>query len=346
MADPTRINRRKVLQGAAIGAAALSAGGWALLFRHRNLYGVRQVQSLMQTSVSVHALAGDPGAARRAIAKAFARMAETVGQLSRFDEKSPVYRLNHEARLEMPPAALYTVLARALEYSRLTDGAFDPTVAPVLDYYLGLPRPVPEAGIDRRKVAARERNVGYRHVSLSAQQVRLNRPGMAVTLDGIAKGYVVDQGIAALRETGIEYALIDAGGEIRSIAGPDPARYWNVGIADPQRADRVAAVVRLRNAALSTSGNYEVFFTSDRRLFHIIDPHTGYSPDTYSSVTVMAEEAVDSDALSVAAFSMPIPHIKDLMARRGCQWLVFSWDGGERWRSPDLPIVRGVAQVI
>jgi len=345
MAESTGVDRRTVLKGALIGAAALGAGGWTLFYRQRNLYGVRQVRSLMQTSVSVHVLAGDTEAARKAIAKAFTRMAQTVGLLSRFDAKSPVYRLNQRGRIESPPAALTTVLGRALEYSRLTDGAFDPTVAPVLDYYLGLPRPIPAGEIDRRQVAVRERTVGYRNVSLAEQEVRLERPGMAVTLDGIAKGYVVDQGIAALREAGVEYALIDAGGEIRSIAGTDPARYWNVGIADPMRADRVAAVVRLRNAALSTSGNYEVFFTSDRRLFHIIDPHTGYSPDVYSSVTVMADETIDSDALSVAAFSMPIPHIKDLMARRGCQWLVFSWDGTRRWRSRDLPFVRGAAQV-
>lgn len=338
-------NRRRVLAGVLAGTAALAASRWGSNLRLRNLYGVRQVECLMQTSVAVHVLADDREAARLAIADAFARMSRMVGLLSRFDERSPVFRLNKTGRLDNPPPALKTVLARALEYSRLTEGAFDPTVLPVLAYYEGLPRPVTSSEIDLQTLASRERSVDYRYVSVAAREVRFLQPGMAVTLDGIAKGYVVDQGIAALRAAGIEYGLIDAGGEIRSIVGADPARYWNVGIIDPQRTDRIAAVLRLRNASLSTSGNYEVFFSADRHLFHIINPHTGRSPDSYSSVTVMAEQAVDSDALSVAAFSMSIGDVKDLMRRCACGWLVFSWDGKQRWRSRNLPLVRGDARV-
>lgn len=341
--------RRRLLKLAAGGMAAggaLAAGGWALVNRHRNLYHVRLERTLMQTSVSVSALADDVEGARAAIAAAFDRMAAAVSILTRFDERSPVAKLNRDGRLTEPPRMLRTVLGRALAASSQTDGDFDVSVAPVLDYYLGLERPVSLDAAKRRAVAQREAAVGYRHVVMDEAGIRFSRPGMGITLDGIAKGYVVDQGIAALREAGLEYGLIDAGGEIRAMAGTDPDRFWNVGIVDPLRTDRIAAVVRLGNSALSTSGNYEVFFSADRRLFHIVNPHTGYSPDRYSSVTVMADAAVDSDAFSVAAFSMEMPRLKESMAARGHQWLVFSWDGSQRWKSPDLPLVSGRARTV
>lgn len=349
MNEPSSQSRRDVLKRAgrfALTGGVLAAGGWAVLNRDRNLVHVRLERTLMQTSVAVNVLADDERHAHHAIETAFQRMAATAGVLTRFDPSSPVARLNREGQLAGPPPALRDVLQRALTMSSHTEGDFDVTVLPVLQYYLRQPRPFALTRSDREIVNGKERTVGYHHVQIDGQGVRFLRPSMAITLDGIAKGYVIDQGITALRQAGVEYALIDAGGEIRTIAGKHPARSWNVGIVDPQHTKRIAAVVKLRNAALSTSGNYEVFFSANRRLFHIINPHTGFSPDHYSSVTVMANEAVDSDAASVAAFSMRLPRIKEFMGGRGYQWLVFSWDGSKRWRSRDLPLVSGQAEIM
>lgn len=347
MRYPYSQGRRRLLKlatGGLLAGGGLAAGGWALVNRDRNLYHVRLERTLMQTSVSVSALADDVNAAHVAISTAFEHMVEAASVLTRFDERSPVARLNRDGRLAAPPDMLRTVLGKAIGTSAHTEGDFDVTVAPVLDYYLGLPRPVSLTASERRGVARREANVGYRHVHMDHSGIRFLRTGMGITLDGIAKGYVVDRGIAALKAAGLEYGLIDAGGEIRAMAGADPNRFWNVGIVDPLHTKRIAAVVRLGNAALSTSGNYEVFFSADRRLFHIVNPHTGYSPDRYSSVTVLADEAVDSDAYSVAAFSMDLPRLKESLEKKGHQWLVFSWDGSRRWRSAELPLVSGRAR--
>ena len=349
MSATHRIARRpflKLAAGGLLAAGAAATGGWVLVNRSRNLFQVRHERTLMQTSVSVNVLAADTEAARHQIAQAYARMDTVVSVLSRFDAKSAVSRLNREGRLDGPPPLVHQVLDRALEISTRTDGDFDITVAPVLDYFLAQPRPLVLDPATRDAVARREALVGYKSIFLTKDAVVLNRAGMAVTLDGIAKGFVVDQGIAALRAAGIEYALIDAGGDLRAIAGGDPGRYWNVGIVDPLQDSRLAAVLRLRNAALSTSGNYQVFFSADRRLFHIINPHTGYSPDDYSSVTVMAEETMETDAMSVAGFSMPLPRLKQVMAERRQEWLVFSFDGKARWRSKGLPLVSGAADVV
>lgn len=340
--------RRRLLQaaaGTALAGGALAAGGYQLFRLSRNLYQVRRERTLMRTSVSINVLTDDTDAAHRSIESAFAAMSTAADTLSRFNPASPVARLNREGMLAEPPRMVREVIARAQAISAQSDGDFDITVAPVVDYFYRQPRPMEISPSVRSTVAARERLVDFRQVRLDAQGVRLQHPSMSVTLDGIAKGYVVDQGIAALRHAGIEYALVDAGGEVRAMAGSDPDRSWNVGIADPQDQTKVAAIVRLRNAALSTSGNYEVFFTADRRLFHIIDPHTGYSPDRYSSVTVMGPASIDTDAASVAAFSMPLPRLASFANSLDQQWLTFSWDGKTRWCSRDLPLVSGEARV-
>jgi thiamine biosynthesis lipoprotein len=331
--SPERRHWLKQAGQLALAGGLLAGGGWTVLKRKQNLWQVRRERTLMQTSVAVTCLADDVQAAGAAIEAAFARMAATAAELTRFDPASPLSRLNRDGRLALVPANLQAVLREALSLSALTGGAFDVTVLPVLRYLETL-RGV--SGIDaheRDAIDRREQQVGWHDLALDARGARLLRPGMAVTLDGIAKGHVVDQGIAALRAAGIEYGLIDAGGDIQAICGNDPQRHWNVGIVDPRDVSRVAAVVQVRNAALSTSGNYRVFFSTDRRLFHIVNPHTGYSPQSYSSMTVMARRSVLADGMSTAAFSLELPQLSALMAAQDHQWLAFSRTGEQRWRS-------------
>lgn len=346
---PALPSRRRILRQAGLAVAAVglvAGGGWVFLKRAANLWQVQRERSLMATSVSITCLADDREGAARAIDAAFARMAASASELTRFDPASPLSQLNDGGRLSMVPAHLQEVLREASSISARTEGSFDVTVLPDLRHLETL-RGSPDAGKhDRETIARRDRLAGYRDLALDATGARFLRPGMAVTLDGIAKGYVVDQGIAALRAHGIEYAIVDAGGDTRTICGNDPGRHWNVGVVDPHDTSRVAAVVQVRNAALSTSGNYRVYFSADRRLFHIVDPFTGGSPQTYSSVTVLAERSVLADGFSTGAFSMPLPQLAALMTAQDHQWLVFARTGERRWRSRDLPLVAGKAEIL
>lgn len=342
--SPTRRHWLRQTGRLALAGGLLAGGGWAVLRRKQNLWQVRRERTLMQTSVSVTCLSDDVQAAGAAIEAAFARMATTAAELTRFDPASPLSRLNRDGRLALVPANLHAVLREALSLSALTGGAFDVTVLPVLRYFETLRGASRTDAHERRAAEDRDALVGYRDLVLDARGARLLRPGMAITLDGIAKGHVVDQGIAALRAAGIEYGLIDAGGDIQAISGNDPGRHWNVGIVDPRDTSRVAAVLQLRNAALSTSGNYRVFFSSDRRLFHIVNPRTGWSPQSYSSVTVMAQRSVLADGMSTAAFSLERPQLSALMAAQDHQWLAFSRTGEQRWRSRELPLIAGTAE--
>ncbi|MDQ6647538.1 MAG: FAD:protein FMN transferase [Pseudomonadota bacterium] len=339
--------RRRLLKAiAGVAAAGVVGGsGWFVLRRERNLFEVRREQTLMQTSVAITCLADDVDKAGVAIDAAFRRMEETVAVLTRFDPAGPVARLNREGHLENLPPELREVLHRSLAISSITDGDFDISVLPVLQLFESLRQPaVLDAG-DRAQIGEKDHLINYRRIALDATGVRFTQPGMSITLDGLAKGYVIDQGIAALKAAGIESALVDAGGDIRAISGSDSNRQWHVGIVDPTDINKVAAIVTIRNAALGTSGNYRIFYSADKTLFHVINPHTGYSPLNYSSVTVMGETSVDADAMSVAAASMPVPRLREVMASKNDQWLVFSRDGSRSWRSKDLPQVSGKAEV-
>ncbi|MEO8779316.1 MAG: FAD:protein FMN transferase [Rhodanobacter sp.] len=344
--SPARRKLLKSIAGVAAAAGVVGGSGWFVLRRGHNLFEVRREQTLMQTSVAMTCLADDVDQAGVAIDSAFRRMAEAVAVLTRFDPASPVARLNREGHLQHVPPELRDVLQRSLAISAVTDGDFDISVLPVLEYFESMRQPAVLDPRDRMQIGHRDQLINYRRIALDAQGVRFTEPGMAVTLDGLAKGYVIDQGIAALRASGIEHALVDAGGDVRAISGSDLKRQWHVGIVDPGHINQVASIVTLRNAALGTSGNYRIFYSTDKKLFHVINPHTGYSPLNYSSVTVMAETSVDADAMSVAAASMPLPRLREVMAAQNDQWLVFSRDCRHSWRSRDLPQVLGVAEVV
>jgi thiamine biosynthesis lipoprotein len=127
---------------------------------------------------------------------------------------------------------------------------------------------------------------------------------MQVHLGGIGKGYAVDEVVAWLRRLGIEAALVHGGtSTIYALGAPPGQEAWEIGLRDPADPEQRLGVVKLRDQALSTSGDYEQFFEVDgKRYSHILDPRTGYPAVGTRSATVVAENATDSDALSTAAF--------------------------------------------
>ncbi|MEO5828957.1 MAG: FAD:protein FMN transferase, partial [Rhodanobacter sp.] len=268
--SPGRRKLLKTIAGVAAAAGVVGGSGWFVLRREHNLFEVRREQTLMQTSVAITCLADDVDKAGIAIDAAFRRMSEAVAVLTRFDPSGPVARLNRDGQLEHLPPELREVLQRSLAISALTDGDFDISVLPVLQYFESMRQPAMLDTHDRVELGQRDQLINYRRIALDAQGVRFTQPGMAVTLDGLAKGYVIDQGIAALRAARIEYALIDAGGDVRAISGSGLKRQWHVCIVDPGNINQVASIVTLRNAALGTSGNYRIFYSTDKKLFHVI----------------------------------------------------------------------------
>lgn len=259
---------------------------------------VEETRLLMGTIANLTVISADPDRGRLAIVAAFGTMERLEGVLSRFLPDSQVSRLNQDGRLDRPDDALQAVLARALEYAQLTGGAFDVSVEPLLAAYrrsAASGASLPE--MERRRLISA---VDYRAIELQPGWVRFKRPGMAVTLDGIAKGYVIDEGTRALRERGLDGILVEVGGDL--MCGSQGDGPWRVGIQAPRatgEGQRVGIAV-LYEGAMASSGDYLNAFTQDYRLHHILDPRWGVSPAELASTCVVAPTAMDADALSTS----------------------------------------------
>jgi thiamine biosynthesis lipoprotein len=131
--------------------------------------------------------------------------------------------------------------------------------------------------------------------------VVFEQPGINITVDGIAKGFVVDQTVAMLVRQGATQVMIGAGGDIAATDNGPFAEGWHIGVQDPRGEGGTLGTIRLEGGAVASSGDYMQAFTRDRRFHHIVDPRTGFSPEHTSGVTVIAPTAMDADAISTAS---------------------------------------------
>ncbi len=192
-------------------------------------------------------------------------------------------------------------MTKAAYFHYVSKGSFDITVQPLVDLYkktFAASGDLPSADMVREKLAL----VDGEKVQLNRKGVSFLKDGMGITLDGIAKGYIADEAANTLKKLGIQYALINAGGDIRAIGGNGPDRPWKIGITDPTKRKEYVEVIALNNGAVATSGNYEVYFDREKLHHHILDTHTGRSPKDVASVSITAPTVVEADALSTAVF--------------------------------------------
>ncbi|HEY6513706.1 MAG TPA: FAD:protein FMN transferase, partial [Burkholderiaceae bacterium] len=246
----------------------------------------------------------DPALAERALDAVMAEMHRIDRLMSPFKPESELSLVNREAAHACVPvcAEMFGLIERSLEFSRLSDGAFDITYAGVghlYDYRQGI---APDAAALQR---ARQ-TVGWQHLVLDAKlrTIRFARAGVRIDLGGFAKGHVVDNCITILKRLGIAHAVVAAGGDSR-VLGERRGRPWSIAIRDPRDSKRVVAVLPLQDTSISTSGDYERYFERDGvRHHHLIDPKTGTSPSALRSVTILAADGLTSEALSKCVFVM------------------------------------------
>lgn len=261
----------------------------------------KEQQAIMGTVVIVELWHEDAAMAQRCIATVMAEMRRINAAMSPYRESSELSRLNRDAT-QHPVAVskeLYTLLQRALEVSRLSNGAFDITFASVGYLYDYRQKQRPSRAALQSSLPA----VNYQYIQLLPDyQVHFTHPGVRIDLGGIAKGHAVDNGIRLLKQCGIREALVSAGGDSR-IIGDRHGRPWITGIRQPRRAKGNAVLLPLSDTAFSTSGDYERYFIEDGvRYHHILNPETGASATGTWSTTVLGPDATTTDALSTTLF--------------------------------------------
>jgi len=243
---------------------------------------------------------------------------EAIFSLYRAD--SAIARLNAHGELRAPPHELLELLSFGLALSAQSRGAFDPTVQPLYRLHAEhfavagatASGPSPEA------IAQVLRRVDFTAVEMRPDRIRLGRPGMAITLNGIAQGYITDRVADRLRAAGFDDVLVDLG-EARALGRHADGHAWRAAVRDPRDPARTLFELTLGSgrgaaSALATSAGQGTRFGTDPRIHHLFDPHTGHSANHYLCVSVAARRATLADGLSTALSATPPAAAEALLA--------------------------------
>ncbi len=253
----------------------------------------------------------------RIIDTAIERVREIENRMSITIEDSDVSRINSNAGKKPVKVNNDTleVIEKGLEYGRISHGAFDITIYPIVKLW-GITSEHPKVPTEK-EVQDKLSLVNYGGVIVDGHNntVYLKKEGMGIDLGAIAKGYAADEIVRVLKEGGIQHALINMGGNVIVIGGKPDGKPWRIGIQDPRAEEghkSHIAIVEIMDGSVVSSGDYEryiveVYNKTGVRYHHIFDPNTGYPADQgLMGTTVIAEHSIDADALSTAVFVMGI----------------------------------------
>lgn len=312
-APKSALTRRRMI------AITASAAGAAMLSGRSVGAGnaVHWQGSALGAQVSIEIHHRDRGEAERLVAICLAEVRRLEQQFSLYRPDSAICTLNSTGVLVAPDADMVRLLEASLSFAKLTDGAFDPTVQPLWQLHVdhfssGQPDP---NGPAPDKLAQALAKVGHGGLLVSRDRIALSRRGAAITLNGIAQGYVTDRVVEMLRAAGLSTTLVNMG-EIRAIGVRPDGTAWRVGLSDPDRPGLVTETVDLVDRAVATTAGAGFRFDPAGNFTHLFDPATGRSPARYRSVSVIAPTATEADALSTAFSLMPSTRIREVVAAR------------------------------
>jgi thiamine biosynthesis lipoprotein len=257
----------------------------------------------------------DPTQASKAMDQAFQEIDRLEQVMSIYKPESELSRLNRTAHLQEEKVSpdLYLVIQESLHYSEISQGAFDVTAGPIAERWkaVGRGEQPPSADEEERLRCG----VGYRQIELIPPNgIRFQSSRVALDLGAIGKGYAVDRAAAVLRSFGIECALINSGGSTFYAIGAPPGQPgWLVHLCDP--SGRVDPHVLLHENSVSTSQQTRPSLLGMPSFGHIIDAVAGEPFESAAAVSVVAESATASDALSTAFLLMGPAKARDLVKR-------------------------------
>lgn len=260
-------------------------------------------------------------------AQAQAAIAAALEELKRLEAVFSVYRadsalsaLNREGVLENAPDDFIALLTRALSLAEISGGVYDPTVQPVWQLYFrhftsSNPNPTGPAQGD---LAAALALVDWRAVEVDAanRRIAFARPGMGLTLNSGAQGYITDRVAAVLRAHGFDRMVVDMG-EPRALSTKPDGSAWRIGIANPADPGKTVATLDVTDKCVSTSGGYGTLFDEAGAFTHLIDTRTGRTAPALLGVSVVAKDASTADGLSTAMLMAPVERRQAILKAAG-----------------------------
>jgi thiamine biosynthesis lipoprotein len=322
-----------------VGAAIIIAlvGLW---YAKKDTVTVNDSRLTLGTVVEITLIGNNKAALEDAMTAAFARITEIEMVADRFTSESEISAVNR--RKTPGTIAVSADMLRMLLISRrvsdLTGGAFDVTVAPLVDLWgfdVGGRLPA------REEIERELSRVDYHRVEIDEASSTITPADGPVRLElgGIAQGYAAGEVERLIRERGIKSGVINISGDI-AVIGDKNGKPWRIGVQDPRDTDKLCAVINAKDIAIVTSGNYErCFFLDGVRYHHILDPKTGYPARGCASVTVVTPDVALADALSTAIFVLgPEAGMKLAGTLDGVEVLIVTGEG-EMISSPGLSTI-------
>lgn len=237
---------------------------------------------------------------------------------------SDIYRINHSGGQPVTVSdETIFLLEKAIEYSRLSGGTFDVTVAPASALWQFEDN---SEGVIPSEAAVAEAvsHIGWKNIEINGTEVTMKDPAGQIDLGGIAKGYIADRLKEYLKSRGVEHALINLGGNLLAVGGRADGKAFRIGIQKPfDEQGKSITSLEIKDQSVVSSGVYQRYFRSGGKLYHhILDPETGWPYENHLlGVTIISDSSVDGDALSTTCFALGL---EDGMA------LIQSLDDGTR----------------
>ncbi|MBS4097438.1 MAG: FAD:protein FMN transferase [Sulfuricella sp.] len=312
----TNLSRRRFI------TLAAAAAGLPLLLQIGNAQArmARWEGTALGAPASLQLFHNDEAQAQAAIAAALDELKRLEAIFSVYRADSAISTLNRHGVLENAPQDFVNLLTRALSLAKISDGAYDPTVQPLWRLYFShfTGASADPAGPAQQDIAAALALVDWRGVEVDAanRRIAFARPGMGLTLNSGAQGYITDRVSDVLRAHGFDRMLVDMG-EPRALSAKPDGSAWRIGIANPASPSNTVATLEVVNQCVSTSGGYGTLFDQAGKFTHLIDTRSGRTAPALLGVSVVAELGAVADGLSTAMLMAPIERRQEILRAAG-----------------------------
>lgn len=227
---------------------------------------------------------------------AFKKIRELEMVFNVYNPDSEISSLNRLKKMEVSDTLLY-LIRKSLHISKITDGAFDITVLPLVNLYKNSGKVnIPPS---KKQIEETLKDIGWEKIQINGKTVTIP---CILDMGGIAKGYIVDETAEFLRSKGVKNGLVNAGGDIYCFGRSPGGGKWRIGIQDPFKKNTIMKTLILSDIAVATSGDYERYISiKGRKYGHIVNPTTGRTVQDFpAGVTVIALDTATADGLATA----------------------------------------------
>lgn len=303
--------------------------------RKPELVQSKATKFLMGTIVDITVLDTSETAANDAIEAAFAEIGRIADIFYEGNPESPIYAFNHRLGNQLVMSSeVLGLVQRSIDISGKTEGAFDITIGALLPLYqFNGDSLVPP---DEKAIQKSLPNVNFRMLTVDMNNNLLicENKNVQIGTGAVAKGYAVDRAIDILKLKGVKGAIVNAGGDLRTLPRSD-GRLWRLGIQHPRQHDEILGVLEISEGSVTTSGDYEKFFMyNGKRIHHILNPKTGLPADSCQSVTIVAQTTELADALATAMFVLGESKGKEIIRQFPAVEAMWVRADGQRFETP------------